>query len=298
MPALAYAVDGLVVKVDSFGQQERLGFTARSPRWGIAYKYPAQQATSIVKDVIFSVGRTGAITPVAKVEPVFCAGVTISSVTLHNFSEIERLGLRVGDRVLIERAGEVIPKVVKVVEKAKKAADIAPPKKCPDCGSAVIRRRPGGLSLRCVSCPAQLRGLWSISPAAGHGHRGAGRFGGGPAGLAGLVKDVAGIYDLTKEKLLGLELFRRQGRQSPGTDRASKEKTLDRVLFALGIRHVGEKTETITKRMDLDGCSKPRSRISRPCLMWGRSSPPRCTLSSPPPGRALVSRLKDAGLTI
>ena len=262
MPALAYAVDGLVVKVDSFGQQERLGFTARSPRCGIAYKCPAQQATSIVKGVSCSVGRTGAITPVAKVEPVFCAGVTISSVTLHNFSEIERLGLRVGDRVLIERAGEVIPKVVKVVEKAKKAADIAPPKKCPDCGSAVIRRRPGGYRCDNVSCPAQLRGLWSISPRGRpwtswgwairrwtSWSRGAGQGCGGH--LRPHQGEIArsGAVPPTKADNLLAQIA------------ASKEKTLDRVLFALGIRHVGERRrQTITKRMDLDGLAQSLGR--------------------------------------
>ena len=136
---LPYAVDGLVVKVDSFAQQKRLGFTAKSPRWAVAFKYPAQQATSIVNDIEYSVGRTGTITPVAKVEPVFCGGVTISSVTLHNFEEIERLGLRIGDSVLIERAGEVIPKIVKVVKKAKKAVIIAVPKTCPTCGGPVVK---------------------------------------------------------------------------------------------------------------------------------------------------------------
>ena len=158
MPKLAYAVDGLVVKVDAFAQQRRLGFTARSPRWGMAFKYPAQQATSRVIAVEFSVGRPGAITPVAKVEPAFCAGVTISSITLHNFAEIERLGLRVGDRVLIERAGEVIPKVVRVVEQAKKGVTIAPPKHCPACDGAVSQEE-GMVAYRCdnPSCPAQLR---------------------------------------------------------------------------------------------------------------------------------------------
>lgn len=257
MPKLAYAVDGLVVKVDSFAQQKRLGFTARSPRWGMAYKYPAQQATSLVKEVVFSVGRTGAITPVAKVEPVFCAGVTISSVTLHNFEEIARLGLRVGDRVLIERAGEVIPKVVKVVEKARKAAAIAPPKKCPDCGAAVVKEE-GLVAYRCdnVSCPAQLRRtLEHFASRPAMDIVGLGDSAVDQLVSRGLVKDVADIYALTKEQLLGLDLFKdKKADNLLSQIVASKEKTLDRVLFALGIRHVGEKTaETITERMNLGG---------------------------------------------
>ncbi|MEK7383158.1 MAG: NAD-dependent DNA ligase LigA, partial [Elusimicrobiota bacterium] len=303
MPKLAYAVDGLVVKVDSFAQQRRLGFTARSPRWGIAYKYPAQQATSLVKDVVFSVGRTGAITPVAKVEPVFCAGVTISSVTLHNFSEIERLGLRVGDRVLIERAGEVIPKVVKVVEKAKKAVTIVPPSKCPDCGSLVIKEK-GLVAYRCdnVSCPAQLRRtLEHFSSRPAMDIVGLGDSAVDQLVSHGLVKDVADIYGLTKEQLLCLDLFKdKKADNLLAQISASKEKTLDRVLFALGIRHVGEKTaETITERLDLEGLLKASVEDFQAVPDVG----PVVAASlhaffASPEGRNLVSRLKDAGLTM
>lgn len=303
MPALAYAVDGLVVKVDSFAQQRRLGSTARSPRWGIAYKYPAQQATSLVKDVVFSVGRTGAITPVAKVEPVFCAGVTISSVTLHNFSEIERLGLRVGDRVLIERAGEVIPKVVKVVEKAKKASDIVPPRKCPDCGSAVVKEE-GLVAYRCdnVSCPAQLRRtLEHFSSRPAMDIVGLGDSAVDQLVSRGLVKDVAGIYDLTKEKLLGLELFAdKKADNLLAQIAASKEKTLDRVLFALGIRHVGEKTaETITERMDLDALLKASVEDFQAVPDVGPVVAAALhSFFTSAEGKNLISRLKDAGLTM
>lgn len=256
MPKLAYAVDGLVVKVDSFAQQKRLGFTAKSPRWGIAFKYPAQQATTVVRDIEYSVGRTGAITPVAKLEPVFCAGVTISSVTLHNFEEIERLGVKIGDRVLIERAGEVIPKVIKVVEKAKRGAAIVPPSNCPDCGSPVVKEE-GMVAYRCdnVSCPAQLRRTlehFASRPAmdiAGLGDSAVDQL-----VAKNLVKDVSDIYTLKKEQLLGLELFAdKKADNLLAQIEASKAKTLDRVLFALGIRHVGEKTaETIAERMDTD----------------------------------------------
>ena len=303
IPRLTYAVDGLVVKVDSFAQQKRLGFTARSPRWGIAYKYPAQQATSVVKEVQFSVGRTGAITPVAKVEPVFCAGVTISSVTLHNFEEIARLGLRVGDRVLIERAGEVIPKVVKVVEKAKKAADILPPKKCPDCGSPVAKEE-GLVAYRCdnVSCPAQLRRtLEHFASRPAMDIVGLGDSAVDQLVSRGLVKDVADIYDLTKEKLLGLDLYAEKKADNLLSEiSASKAKTLDRVLFALGVRHVGEKTaETITERMDVHDLlrASPEDFQAVPDVGPVVAASLHAFFASPE-GRALVSRLQGAGLTM
>ncbi|MBI3288762.1 MAG: NAD-dependent DNA ligase LigA [Elusimicrobia bacterium] len=253
MPKLAFAIDGLVIKVNSFAQQRRLGFTAKSPRWGIAFKYPASQATSAVLRVEFSVGRTGAITPVAKIEPVFCAGVTISSVTLHNFAEIERLGVRVGDRVLIERAGEVIPKVIKVVEKARKGGKISPPSRCPDCAAAVVKEE-GLVAYRCdnVSCPAQLRRTvehFASRPAmdiVGLGDSAIDQLVG-----CGLIKDVADVYRLTKEQLLGLNLFaEKKADNLLAQIEASKAKSLDRVIYALGIRHVGERTaEVVAERI-------------------------------------------------
>ena len=256
MPKLAYAVDGLVVKVDSFVQQKRLGFTARSPRWGMAFKYPAQQATSKLVGVEYSVGRTGVITPVAKVEPVFCAGVTISSVTLHNFEEIERLGLKIGDRVLIERAGEVIPKVVKVVQKGRKRGAVAPPAKCPSCGEPVAREE-GLVAWRCdnPSCPAQLRRTlehFASRPAmdiVGMGDAAVDQL-----AARGLVRDVADVYALKKEQLLELELFAdKKADNLLAQIESSKERRLDRVINALGIRHVGEKTaEILAERLDID----------------------------------------------
>lgn len=300
---LPYAVDGLVVKVDSFAQQQRLGFTAKSPRWAVAFKYPAQQATSVVRDVEFSVGRTGAITPVAKIEPVFCAGVTISSVTLHNFEEIERLGLHIGDRVLIERAGEVIPKVVKVVERKKGGRAIAAPAKCPDCASPVVKEE-GLVAYRCdnVSCPAQLRRTlehFASRPAmdiVGLGDSAIDQLAG-----KGLVKDVADIYGLTKEALLGLELFAdKKADNLLAQIEASKAKTLDRVLFALGIRHVGEKTaETIAERMDLDALLKASTEDFQAVPDVGPVVAESLhAFFSSKEGKDLIARLRKAGLTM
>ncbi|UPT75104.1 MAG: NAD-dependent DNA ligase LigA [Elusimicrobiota bacterium] len=253
---LPYAVDGLVVKVDDFVQQRRLGFTAKSPRWAVAFKYPAQRATSVVRDVEFSVGRTGAITPVAKVEPVFCAGVTISSVTLHNFEEIGRLGLKIGDRVLIERAGEVIPKIVEVVEKAKKGGAIAVPEKCPDCAGPVVKDE-DLVAYYCgnPNCPAQLRrSLEHFASRPAMDIVGLGDSAVDQLVSKGLVKDVADVYELKKDDLMGLELFKdKKSDNLLAQIEGSKSRTLDRVINGLGIRHVGERTaETIAERMTID----------------------------------------------
>lgn len=162
---LTYQIDGIVIKVNEIAQQKRLGFTAKSPRWAVAYKFPAHQASTTVLKIKFNVGRTGVITPTAELDPVPCAGVTISNATLHNFDEIERLHIREGDRVLIERAGEVIPKVIKVVKHlGKKPVEI--PTVCPVCGGKVVKEKEADVAYRCInpSCPQQLeRGLLHFS---------------------------------------------------------------------------------------------------------------------------------------
>lgn len=257
LPGLPYAVDGLVVKVDDFASQRRLGFTAKSPRWAVAFKYPAQQVTSKLVDVEFSVGRTGTITPVAKVEPVFCGGVTISNVTLHNFEEIERLGVAIGDTVLIERAGEVIPKIVKVSEKGKKRAAVKPPKKCPDCGGPVLKEE-GQVAFFCdnPSCPAQLRRtLQHFASRAAMDIEGLGESAVDQLVGKGLVKDVAGLYGLRKEDLLGLDLFGEVKADNLLKQlQSSKARTLDKVIYGLGIRHIGDRTaEVLAQSFDIDG---------------------------------------------
>ena len=303
MPKLAYAIDGLVVKVDSFEQQKRLGFTAKSPRWGIAFKYPAQQATSILKEVVFSVGRTGIITPVAKIEPVLCAGVTISSVTLHNFDEIKRLGIKIKDRILIERAGEVIPKIVKVVQKLPGRKAIRPPKSCPECKAPAVKDE-GLVAYRCdnPSCPAQLRRtLEHFASRPAMDIIGLGDSAVDQLVARGLVKDVADIYSLKKEQLLGLDLF-----ADKKTDNllaqieASKSKTLDRVLNAIGIRQVGEKTaEVLAERFDIDALLA----MSEADFQAAPDVGPIVAKSlhaffASPAGRGLVERLRAHGLTM
>ncbi|OGR44112.1 MAG: hypothetical protein A2X35_13010 [Elusimicrobia bacterium GWA2_61_42] len=251
--ALPYEIDGLVIKVDSLRQRRLLGFTSKSPRWAIAFKYPAQQATTTVKNVEFSVGRTGAITPVAELEPVKCGGVTISSATLHNFDEIARLGLRLGDRVVIERAGEVIPKVVKVLADARKGLEkeIVPPKACPSCGSELFKDE-AEVVLRCVnpSCPVQFkRSLLHFASRDAMNIDGFGVSSAGQLVERGLVKGFPDIYRLKKADLLELELFKdKKADNLLAQINKSKEAPLSRLIYALGIRHIGEKNARVLAR--------------------------------------------------
>ena len=247
---LPFEIDGLVIKVDSLRQRRLLGFTSKSPRWAIAFKYPAQQATTTVKNVAFSVGRTGAITPVAELEPVKCAGVTISSATLHNFDEVERLGLKIGDRVVIERAGEVIPKVVKVVTEVRTGAEtpVKAPEKCPSCGAEVFRDEEE-VALRCVnpSCPVQFkRSLLHFASRDAMNIDGFGEASVEQLVEKGLVRSFPGIYRLKKEDLLALELFKDKKSDNLLAEIAkSKGQPLSRLIYALGIRHVGEKNARV-----------------------------------------------------
>jgi DNA ligase (NAD+) len=242
---LAYEIDGVVIKVNSLGIQRELGFTAKAPRWAIAYKYPARQETTVVNDIRVQVGRTGTLTPVAVLEPVQVGGVTVSRSTLHNMDEIDRLGLQIGDTVLIERAGEVIPHVLKVVKESAERRAFHMPAKCPECGSDVHRAE-GEVAYRCVNaaCPAKRReSLLHF----------AGRHATDIDGLGdkivdqlvekGLVKDVADLYSLKLEALIELERFAEKSAQNLIDEiEASKKNSLARLIYALGIRMIGERT--------------------------------------------------------
>ena len=247
---LPYEIDGLVIKVNSFSQQSFLGNTAKSPRWAIAFKYPAQQATTLVEDVIFSIGRTGVITPVAKLKPVKCAGVLISNSTLHNFDEIERLGLKVGDTVIIERAGEVIPKVIKVVVSGRtgKEKEILIPKFCPSCKKDIYKDIKE-VAYKCLNplCPAQIkRSIFHFVSRGAMNIDGLGEFIVEQLTDKKLIKNYADIYDLKKEDLLGLDLFKdKRANNIIGEIEKSKTQPLSKVLFALGIKQVGEKNALI-----------------------------------------------------
>src|ERR1700674_1578254 len=213
---LAYEIDGVVVKVNSIPIQNELGHTSKAPRWAIAYKYPARQETTVVNDIIVQVGRTGTLTPVAVLEPVQVGGVTVSRSTLHNMDEIERLGLQIGDTVLIERAGEVIPHVLKVVKEAKDRRPFRMPKNCPECGSK-IHHVEGEVAYRCVNaaCPAKRRE--SILHFAGRHAMNIDGLGDkivDPLVDKGLVKDVADLYSLKLEEVAGLERMAEKSAQN------------------------------------------------------------------------------------
>ncbi|MEO0075036.1 MAG: NAD-dependent DNA ligase LigA [candidate division WOR-3 bacterium] len=241
---LPYEVDGMVVKVDEFRVREVLGETIKSPRWAVAYKYPPMQATTKILDVIYSVGRTGVITPVAKLEPVFLSGSTISNSTLHNFDEIKRKDIRIGDTVIIEKAGEVIPQIVKVVV-AKRTKDIKPiliPKYCPVCHAKLFKAS-DEVALRCInaSCPAQIKGrLLHFASRSAMDIEGLGEIMVNNLVDKKMVKDFADLYYLSYDDLIKLE---RMGDKSVtnllNAIQKSKSKPFSKVLFALGIRHIG-----------------------------------------------------------
>jgi len=241
---LPFDIDGIVIKVNSLSQQKRLGFTHKSPRWAVAYKFPAQQATTEVLDIKVNVGRTGVITPTAELRPVECAGVTIRHATLHNFDEIKRLNIKKGDWVLIERAGEVIPKVVKVVKGLGKE-NFQIPKHCPACNGKVVKEKVEDVAFRCInpSCPAQLeRGLIHFASRSAMDIEGMGEALVEQLVRKGLVKDFADIYSLKKTDLLKLDLFKDKKTQNLlDAIEKSKKQPLSRLIFGLGIRHVGEK---------------------------------------------------------
>lgn len=244
---LDYEIDGAVIKVNNRSVQERLGQNARTPRWAMAYKFPAEEKSTRVIDVEFQVGRTGTITPVARLEPVFVGGVTVSNTTLHNMDEVARLGLRIGDTVIIRRAGDVIPKVVKVIDPAKNKSPkpIKVPGKCPACGSPV--EKDGEVLYKCsagIICPAQRKE--SIKHFASRGALDVEGLGDKLVEQlvdSGLVKNVDDIFSLTQEQLVGME---RMGEKSATNllqaIEKSKQTTLPRFLYALGIREVGEAT--------------------------------------------------------
>ncbi len=246
--SLSYDIDGIVIKLNSIAQQKKLGFTLKSPRWAVAYKFPARQATTELLDIKVNVGRTGVITPTAQLKPVECGGVIIQHATLHNFDEIKRLNIKVGDRVLIERAGDVIPKVVKVVDSKDKRA-FAIPKVCPVCLGKVVKEKEEDVAYRCInpSCPAQLeRGLLHFASRLAMDIEGMGEAVVAQLVQLKLVKNFADIYQLKRKDLFKLELFKDKKIDNllSGIQK-SKSQPLSRLIYALGIRHVGEKAAYI-----------------------------------------------------
>ncbi len=242
---LPYDADGLVVKVNSFELQKKLGATAKSPRWAEAFKYPAEQAETTINKIEFSVGRTGVLTPVAELEPVKCAGVIISSATLHNFDEIARLGVKEKSKVIIERAGEVIPKVIKVVSSPEDAKDILPPQHCPVCGGKIIQEE-GEVALRCVNpnCPAQIKAkIQHYASRDAMDIEGLGEVAVEQLVDNGSIKKLSDIYNLTLFDLMALNAFGdKKADNLLNAIEKSKKRPLGKFIFGLGIRHIGAKT--------------------------------------------------------
>jgi DNA ligase (NAD+) len=246
--SLGYDIDGVVYKVDRLDWQRDLGFVARAPRWAVAHKFPAQEETTVVRDVEFQVGRTGALTPVARLEPVFVGGVTVSNVTLHNMDELARKDVRIGDTVVVRRAGDVIPEVVRVVTESRprEAREVVLPRRCPVCGSHVTRTE-GEAVARCsggLVCSAQRReALRHFASRRAMDIEGLGDKLVEQLVDTGRVGTPADLYSLTADELAGLE---RMGPKSAANLvealERSKHTTLPRFLFALGIRDVGEST--------------------------------------------------------
>lgn len=245
--SLDYEIDGVVVKVNSFALQRELGEKSRYPRWAIAFKFPPRQAVTVVEDIAAQVGRTGVITPVADLRPVEVSGVMVSRATLHNWEELERKDIRIGDTVLVERAGDVIPAVVRVIPEKRTGAErkVAPPRICPECGSETVRL-PGEVAVRCLglSCPAQIReSLIHFASRNAMDIEGLGDKYVEQLLRLGLVRDVADLYRLTRDDFMK---FDRMGEKLAenllNAIHKSKNRPLSRFIFALGIRHVGEHT--------------------------------------------------------
>ncbi len=302
---LGYEIDGVVFKVDAQATQQRLGYTGRAPRWAIAYKFTAQSAITQMEDIMITVGRSGKLTPTAMLRPVFVGGVTVSRATLHNADFIERMGLKIGDWVQVERGGDVIPKVAGIVDdKDHPRGDrkFSFPSDCPECHNPVVREE-GEADWRCVNadCPAKLR-----ESLLHFGSRGVMNIEGlGDAAVLqllerGLVKSVADLYSLTEEQLVGLDRFaEKSARTLLAEIKNSKRAGLARVIMGLGIRFVGERTAELLAQEfgSIDAImAASREELERVEEVGPRISEAIADFFARPANRALVEALKDAGV--
>ena len=304
--SLPYEIDGVVIKVDRTGLQNELGFTGKAPRWAIAYKYAARAGITKIEGIRVQVGRTGKLTPVAELAPVAIGGTTVRNATLHNMDEIERLGVKIGDWVQVERGGDVIPKVAKVIDDKNHPRGhdtFHMPEKCPVCGTKVVKAE-GEVDYRCVNanCPAKLMG--TILHFASRGVMNIDGMGEALVNQLlerGLVKNVADIYDLSKKDLLSLERFADKSAQNI-LDEIDKSKTLplERLIYGLGIRMVGERTAQFMA--EHFGSMDDLMNASVEQLEEVNEVGPRIAESireffDEPRNRDLVKRLREAGLT-
>ncbi len=303
---LPYDTDGMVVKVNRLAWQDSVGFTSKSPRWALAYKFPAEQATTRIKNIVVQVGRLGTITPVAELEPVFLSGSTVSRASLHNQDEIKRLDVKIGDRVFIEKAGEIIPQVVKVITESRtgKEVDFVMPKNCPVC-TGRLHREEGEVAVRCtnIRCPAQIKERVLHF---------AGRDAMDIEGLGvemvtvlvdkDLISDFGDLYSLTYEKLISLDRMAKKSTENLlAAIKKSKERDLVNLLFGLGIRHVGTRAAEILAEnfSTLDGLA----RAGREDLTAIREIGPVLAESitgffRETEARAVIDKLKRAGVNM
>jgi len=303
---LPFEIDGVVVKVNSYADQRRLGLTARAPRWAMAFKFSARQAATKLKAILLQVGRTGTITPVADLEPVYLGGVTIRRATLHNFEEVKRLDVRVGDTVVLERGGDVIPKVVSVDLSARPASakPYRVPRTCPFCGEA-LEREEGEVAYRCPNPddPEVIkRQIEHFASRSGMDIEGLGAETVALLVDRGLLHDPGDIYALRLEKILTLEGFAKRSAENllAGIEK-SKRQPLDRLIFSLGIRFVGEGTaRTLAMRLgsleslsraredELQGIPEVGPRVARAIIEYFRSKP----------AKSLLAKLKAASVSV
>jgi len=305
--SLPYEIDGIVVKVDRSALQDELGFTGKAPRWAIAYKYAARAGITRLENVRWQVGRTGKLTPVAELAPVSIGGTTVRNATLHNMDEVGRLGVKIGDWLQVERGGDVIPKVAKVIDDKdhpRGKGEIEAPEKCPVCGTKVVRTE-GEVDYRCVNanCPAKLAGTILH-----YASRGVMNIDGMGESLVTqliereLVKNVADIYDLTRKDLLSLERFADKSAQNILDEiENSKKLPLERVIYGLGIRMVGERTAQFLA--EHFGSMEALENAGVEDLQDVNEVGPRIAESiveffSIAANRKLVERLRKAGLTL
>ena len=303
---LEYQIDGVVVKVDDFALQQELGFTSKFPRWAIAYKYPARQAATVVRAIEVFVGRTGKLTPVAILDPVFLAGSTVSRATLHNEEEVARKDVRVGDTVLIEKGGDVIPKVVRVIEEKRPAGTTpwVPPDACPVCGTTAIKPE-GEVDRRCpnASCPAQIeQRLRHFASRQAMDIEGLGDALVRQLVASGLVRDFADLYHLRERRddLIALERMAEKSADNLLEQiERSKTRELRRLLLGLGIRFVGERAAMLLARHfrsleklseapveEIDALYEIGPTVAASVQDWFRE----------PANRSLVERLREAGV--
>jgi DNA ligase (NAD+) len=302
---LGYEIDGVVFKVDSHATQQRLGYTGRAPRWAIAYKFTAKSGVTQVNAITVQVGRTGKLTPVAELTPVFIGGTTVSRATLHNADFIERLGLKLGDSVKVERGGDVIPKVVEVIadaEHPRGTEEFQFPAECPECGSAVVRAE-GEVDYRCVNadCPAKLReSLLHFGRREVMNIEGLGEAVVQQLLDRGLVRSVADLYKLTEEQLAALDRFAEKSAHALIAEiEGSKCAGLARVLMGLGIRFVGERTAELLAQgfgtMDALAAANA-AELERVEEVGPRISQAIIEFFAQPANLALIQSLKDAGV--